>query len=71
MLSEPSKVFARESDGVRPNAPGRRNAEGLDAKTNFVRLQLKGGIFSLDIPFYRTEGLQVRVLPEEPMFSRP
>jgi hypothetical protein len=57
MLSDPSTHFASESDGVRPNARGAAHAEGLDAKTNFVRASAQRGHISLDIPFYRTEGL--------------
>ena len=59
MLSEPPRFFRRVNrDGVVPQRP-RRSAttEGLDAKMGFIWLQLEGGDISLDIPFYRTEGL--------------
>ena len=51
MLSEPSRLFRRVNRTAwRPNDPGASHAEGLDAKTDFIWLQLEGGDISLDIP---------------------
>jgi hypothetical protein len=57
MLSEPSTLFARESDSVRSNAPGHSaTRRGWMPRPNFVRLQLKGEIFLLTFPFIEPKG---------------
>lgn len=46
----------RNHSALRHNAPASRG-EGLDATANFRPSSAQRGNISLDIPFYRTEGL--------------
>ena len=60
---EPVRRQGEQGDSaLRENAPAKYAPEGLDAKAKICAASARGGDISLDIPFYRTSLVSVRLI---------